>query len=314
MAPMFLVSNVAMMKAAMKSGVMGVFPSLNYRKSGELEKVLIELNEFKASNDVSGNYGVNLIVQGSNPMLAEHTEVCMKHKVPFYITSLGNPAGVIAKAHEYGGKVYCDVVNLEHAAKCAKVGCDGFIAVGQGAGGHAGSHPLHVFMPALKKRFPHIPVIAAGGIANGQSMLSMFASGADGYSIGTRFIASTEAGVNDQYKQAIVNSGIDDIVMTEKLSGTPCSVINTPYAMKIGLKQSAFERFLSKNPRTKKYFKMLVQYQGMKKLEESILPNNYKTLWSAGKSVELIDEVISCEAIVEQLIREFDVALSNLSS
>lgn len=209
-----------------------------------------------------------MIVQKTNPLYAEHLKICVEHKVPFYITSLGNPKEVIDAAHSYGGKVFCDVTNLEHAAKCASLHCDGFIAVTQGAGGHAGPYPASVLIPTLHKAFPNIPVVAAGGIANGAGILSCLSLGAAGASIGTRFIASTEAAVSDAYKNAIVDSGMEDIMMSDRLSGTPCAIISTPYAKKIGPKQNLFERWMSKNPRTKKYFKMLIQYKGMNKFGE----------------------------------------------
>ena len=135
MAPMFLVSNLQMLKAAIDAGILGVFPSLNYRNEGELESVLKSLNEYK-QNSRAGNFGVNLIVQKTNIMFEKHLKLCVDAKVPFYITSLGSPARVIEEAHKYGAKVYCDVTNLTHAKKCYDLGCDGFIAVGQGAGGH----------------------------------------------------------------------------------------------------------------------------------------------------------------------------------
>lgn len=313
MAPMFLVSNKAMMTEALQTGVMGVFPTLNYRKEGELEQVLMDLNRIKNEHPtLPGNFGVNLIVQKTNPLYKKHLEICVQQQVPFYITSLGNPAEVIQRAHAYGAKVYCDVTNLSHAGKCASLGCDGFIAVGQGAGGHAGPFPLHLLVPALKKNFPHIPVIAAGGIANGASILSMLALGAAGVSIGTRFIASTEAAVNEEYKKAILDSGMEDIVLTEKISGTPCNIINTPFAKKIGYKQNWFEKLLSTNQSTKKYFKMLTQIRGMKKLEEALHPGTYHTLWSAGQSVELIDNIKPIKQIVADLEAEFDFSLAEM--
>lgn len=309
MAPMFLVSNEAMMRAAIESGIMGVFPSLNFRNDGELEKVLKNLNKYKSENSgYTGNYGVNLIVQRSNPLFEKHLKICGEQKVPFYITSLGNPKPVIDIAHSYGAKVYCDVTNIEHAAKCASLGCDGFIAVGQGAGGHAGPSPLHLLVPSLQHHFPDIPVIAAGGIANGEGILSALCLGAQGVSIGTRFINSTESTVSDAYKQGIIDAKMEDIVLTEKLSGTPCNIINTPYAKKIGYKQNWLEKLLSTNKTTKKYFKMLVQVKGMKKLEAAIHPNNYKTLWCAGQSVELINDVLPSKAITERLINELTEA------
>ncbi len=310
MAPMFLVSNLEMMKAGIRSGIMATFPTLNYRKEGELEKILDELNDY--SKQFSGSYGVNIIVQKSNPLSIKHTKICLDKKVPFFITSLGNPKEVIEGAHQYGGKVFCDVTNIEHAKKCDSVKCDGFIAVGQGAGGHAGPNPLQVLIPALKEHFPNVPVVAAGGITNGAGLLSVQILGASGVSIGTRFIASTEAGVNDNYKNAIVSSGMEDIVMTTKLSGTPCAVINNDAAKKMGYTQNWFERWMSNNPQTKKWFKMLVQVRGMKKLEKSVLPNNYNSLWTAGKSSELVHDIISCEAIVSRIKAEYAQSLKEI--
>jgi nitronate monooxygenase len=311
MAPMFLVSNVEMIKAGMRCGIMSTFPTLNYRKTGELDSVLKELKSY-ADQGSKGNYGVNLIVQKTNPFYKQHLEICVANKVPFYITSLGNPKEVIEAAHSYGANVFCDVTNIAHAQKCYDSGCDGFIAVGQGAGGHAGPNPLQVLIPALKRHFPEKFIVAAGGIANGAGLLSVRILGADGASVGTRFIASKECKVNDQYKNAIVTSGMEDIVMTTKLSGSSCTIIDTPEAKQMGYTQTWFEKFMSNNPRTKKWFKMLVQAKGMKKLEESVLPNNYMRLWCAGKSVELIDEIISCEEIIERIKSEYNAKLKEM--
>lgn len=311
MAPMFLVSNIEMMKAGMRSGIMATFPTLNYRKNGELEAVLDELEKYHHQYP-KGSYGVNIIVQKSNPLSAKHLAICISKKVPFIITSLGNPKEVIDQAHAYGGKVFCDVTNIVHAQKCFDAGCDGFIAVGQGAGGHAGPNPLQVLIPSLKRHFPGKPVIAAGGITSGEGILSLQVLGAAGASIGTRFIASKEASVNDEYKNAILKAGMDDIVMTTKLSGTPATIIDTPTAKKMGYTQSWFEKLLSNNKRTKKWFKMLVQIRGMKKLEKSILPNNYLTLWCAGKSSELIDSILPCEQIISELKQEYELALNEI--
>ncbi|HEY0031618.1 MAG TPA: nitronate monooxygenase family protein [Bacteroidia bacterium] len=304
MAPMFLVSNEAMITEGMRSGIAASFPSLNYRNEGELEQLLDKLNKEKAALTVKGTYGINLIVQKTNPLYEKHLKICIDKKVPFYITSLGSPKQVIEQAHAYGAKVFCDVTNLEHAKKCAELGCDGFIAVGQGAGGHAGPNPLQILVPALQHAFPHVPVIAAGGIADGAGIISMLAIGAAGVSVGTRFIASAEAGVSQEYKKAVVDSKMTDIVLTERISGTPCTIINTPFAKKIGYKQNWFERMLSNNSTTKKYFKMWVQLSGMKKLEASVKPGNYNTLWCAGQSVELINDILPCKDIVERMKKE----------
>lgn len=313
MAPMFLVSNEAMLVEGMKGGIAAAFPTLNYRNENELEQILDKLNTAKAGLTVKGTYGVNLIVQKTNPLYEKHLKICVEKKVPFYITSLGSPKQVVEQAHAYGAKVFCDVTNLAHAQKCADLGCDGFIAVGQGAGGHAGPNPLQIIVPALQKKFPNIPVIAAGGIADGAGIVSMLVLGAAGVSVGTRFIASIEASVSQDYKNAIVSSKMTDIVLTEKISGTPCTIINTPFAKKIGYKQNWLERMLSNNSRTKKYFKMWVQISGMKKLEQSVKPGNYQTLWCAGQSVELINDILPCGEIIKRMKKETDEAFRKLA-
>jgi nitronate monooxygenase len=309
MAPMFLVSNEAMIQQAILSGIAGCFPSLNFRDTDLLHSVLDRLNNFKDLHaEKGGTFGVNLIVQKTNPYYQKHLEICVAQKVPFYITSLGNPKTVIEKAHEYGAKVFCDVTNLTHAQKCFELNADGFIAVGQGAGGHAGPYPLGILVPALKKKFPGITIVAAGGVADGSAILSLLAAGADAVSIGTRFIASTEATVSEAYKNSVVESGMEDIVLSSRISGTPCTIINTPYAKKIGYEQNQFEKFLSRNPRTKKYFKMLVQIRGMKKLEQAVKPGSYNNLWCAGQSVEMINDIKPTSKIIEDLLDEMETA------
>jgi nitronate monooxygenase len=313
MAPLFLVSNEEMVIQAMESGILGCFPSLNYRTTGELDAVLKRLNKHLESRaGQSGTYGMNLIVQRANPWFEKHLEVCVNNKVPVVITSLGNPKSTIEAVHAYGGKVFCDVTNLEHARKCKQSGCDGFVAVGQGAGGHAGPFPLILLTEALKQEFPDLPVLAAGGIAHGRAVLSVLASGASAAYCGTRFIACTEATVSQEYKDAVVKYKMDDIVMTERISGTPCSVINTEFAKKIGTKQNWFERLLSKNPRTKKYFKMLIQKRGFDWLESAVKPGNYDSLWCAGQSVEMIHDIKPIKEIVDQMISEFESSYADL--
>lgn len=313
MAPMFLVSNEAMMEAAMGKGIMGVFPSLNFREGHELEKAIQNLHEYKSRNGITkGNFGVNLIVQRTNLFYKKHLDICVRSNVSFYITSLGNPREVIEAAHSYGAKVFCDVTNMQHAEKCVKEGCDGFIAVGQGAGGHSGPYPNMIMVPALKKNFPHIPVVAAGGVATGAGILSMLVLGADAVSIGTKFIASPESPVRDAYKKAVIDSHMSDIVMSERISGTPCTIINTPFAKKIGYRQNRFEKFLSSNPRTKKYYKMLVQVRGMKWLENAVKPGNYNNLWCAGQSVEFVNEIKPCSEIIDELVREMEETMRKI--
>jgi nitronate monooxygenase len=312
MAPMHYVSNVQMVKEAMKNGIAGTFPSLNYRKDGELESVLDELNNFKATQNVSGTYGINLIVGKSNPLYEKHLKICVGKKVPFYITSLGNPKQVIEAAHSYGAKVLSDVTNLKHAQKAFEMQADGFIAVGQGAGGHAGPYPLHLLIPSLRREFPNLPIIAAGGISTGEGILSMLTLGASGVSMGTRFISSLECSVSQEYKDGIVNASMEDVILTDRLTGTPSAVIYNDFIKKLGVKQGFFERTLSNNKWTKKYFKMYIQIRGMKWLEGKVIPGSKDSLWMAGQSVELIKEIKPIAQIINDLKKELNHSYQKL--
>ncbi len=307
MAPMFLVSNVNMVIEAMKSGIAGVIPSLNYLTGKELEKALEDLNDFKSSNENHGSYGINLIVQSTNKRMEEDLKICVEKRVPFYITSLGNPEKVLEGARSYGAKVFSDVTNIKHAQRVYDLGVDGFIAVGSGAGGHAGPHPNQLLVPALQKHFPDKPVIAAGGIASGKGILSMLALGAVGVSLGTLFIASNEAGVSDEYKKAIVDSEMKDIIMTSRLSGAPVSIINTPFYRQLK-EQDEKTGPVSKDKLTK--LKRLEE--GISMLEKSIQPGNYNNLWVAGHTVELIDEVKPVKEIIHRLKEELINAINDI--
>lgn len=315
MAPMFLVSNESMLRQGIEAGILSCFPSLNYRKEEDLRNILGQLNGILSGRKgLPGTYGINLIVQRTNIHFAKHLKICVDHEVPVIITSLGNPKETIEAVHGYGGKVFCDVTNIEHARKCFGYHCDGFVAVGQGAGGHAGPNPLMLLIASLKKNFPDKMVLAAGGIAHGSSLLSVLAAGADAGYIGTRFIASTEASITEEYKTEVVRAHMENIVMTDRISGTPCTIINTPYAQKIGLHQNGFERYMSRNPKTKKYFKMLVAKRGMEWLEEAVRPGNYHKLWCAGQSVEMIDDIKPVKEIVETMMQEFQEAYVHLKN
>lgn len=306
MAPMFLVSNVEMLVAAAEAGITGCAPALNWRTPEEFEEAMKELKE-----KCQGPFGINLIVNKSNIHLQRQLEICERINPDYVITSLGSPEKTIKMLQPKGVKVICDVVDIEYAKKVESLGADAVIAVNSGAGGHAGPIPASLLVPMLQKNC-QIPVISAGGVGTGAGLLSVMALGAEGVSIGSPFIACDESGVSDEYKQAIVDYGADDIVMTTKLSGTPCTVINTPYVQKIGTEQNFVENLLNQNKKLKKYAKMLTYYKGTKLLEKAAFSATYKTIWCAGPSIEFVEQRESAKAIVERLISEYDVAFENL--
>lgn len=297
MAPMFLVSNTKMLIAAGNNGITGAVPALNYRTDEELRQAIDEIR--KAS---SGPIGINLIVNQSNPKLQTQLKTCVEKKVDYIITSLGNPKVVIDACKPVGIKVFCDVVDLKYAKKVELLGADAIIAVNKEAGGHAGPTSREELIPLLVESCS-IPVISAGGVGNAEELEKVLALGACGASVGSIFIASDEADVSQEYKQACVDYGASDIVMSTKVSGTPCTVINTPYVQKIGTKQNWFERILSKNKRLKKWVKMLTFVKGMKALEKSAFSATYKTVWCAGPTIEHVKAIRPVKEIIADLVR-----------
>lgn len=302
LAPMFLVSNEKMVIEAIKAGITGAIPALNYRNTVELRTAIQFIKK-----EVKGPFGINLIVNKSNFLYKEQLAVCCEEKVDFIITSLGSPEETINMAHKSGVKVFCDVTDLKYALKVEALGADAVIAVNKEAGGHAGNISYKELIPLLKSACK-IPVISAGGVGTGQGIKEMIDLGAAGLSMGSIFIASTEAGVSQEYKQACVDYGSKDIVMTTKLSGTPCSVINTPYVQKTGTSQNWLEKILNKNKRLKKWVKALVFFRGMKSLQKAAFSSTYKTVWCAGPSIEYVHAILPISEIVANLKKEYEQA------
>ena len=297
-APMFLVSNTTMVIEAMKSGIAGCIPALNYRTLEELKAAITELKACKVDG---GSFGFNLIVNKSNIKYKDQLRVLCEEGCDFIITSLGSPEETIKQAHKRGIKVFCDVVDLKFAKKVEDLGADAIIAVNNQAGGHRGSKSPKDLITELVTHCS-IPVISAGGVGCKADIDKMFTYGASGVSVGSPFIASKEANVTEDYKQACVDYGAKDIVMTERISGTPCTVINTPYVQKIGTKQTWLELVLNKNRALKKWVKMIRFAIGMRATEKAAKKATYKTVWVAGPSIEYTKSILPVKDIVKKLI------------
>jgi len=301
-APMFLISNTKMVKAALQHGVTAAFPALNYRTDEELRAAIREIKAFS-----SKPFGVNLIVNKSNPKYKSQLATLVELKVDYIITSLGNPKEVIEQCKPLGIKVFCDVVDLTYAKKVEELGADALIAVNNRAGGHAGSISPEELIAALKQHCT-IPVISAGGVAQGKDLAHVMRLGAAGASIGTIFIACTEADISAEYKQAMIDYGEKDIVMTTKLSGSPLTVINTPYVQQLGTKANWLEWILNNNKTLKKYAKMLIALRGMKAVEKAAFGATYKTVWCAGPAIEHVKAIRPIGEIIDTLVSEYQAA------
>ena len=282
----------------MACGIAGCIPALNYRTLDELRTAAKELN---ATKPEGGSFGFNLIVNKSNVKYKGQLEVLCEEGCDFIITSLGSPEETIKKAHEKGIKVFCDVVDLRFAKKVEDLGADAVIAVNNEAGGHCGDMGPKELISTIRKNC-NIPVISAGGVGRKADIDEMLSYGAAGVSVGSPFIASVEADVTQEYKQACVDYGASDIVVTERISGTPCTVINTPYVQKIGTKATWLENLLNKNRKLKKWVKMIRFSIGMKATAKAAKKATYKTVWVAGPSIEHTNAVLPVREIINRLI------------
>ena len=296
MAPMFLVTNTKMMIEALNSDIAACVPALNYRTDQELRDAILQIRDQTNSSAL----GINLIVNKSNIKLAKQLATCVELEVDFIITSLGSPEKVIDVCKPKGIKVFCDVINLYMAKKVQDLNADGIIAVNSSAGGHLGKLSATEIINEFKDEIT-IPVISAGGVGTKAGIAEKIDVGFSGVSIGSPFIACEEADISQEYKNACVDYGKEDIVISTKISGSPCTVINTPYVQKVGTTQNWLESVLSKNKKLKKWVKMITFFKGMKSVEKAAFSSTYKTVWCAGPSIEYTKEILPTKEIIKRL-------------
>lgn len=295
LAPMFLVSTPLMVKIATENGITGAIPAMNYRRDGELREAILNLK-----SETDKPFGINLIVNKSNTRYKKQLDEILDAAPAFVISSLGNPKELIVEAHKRGIKVFCDVVDLKFAKKVEEAGADGLIAVNSSAGGHSGYLDRDMLLQTLLKECS-IPVINAGGVSSNKDLMNVLSLGAAGASVGTVFIASQECTVSDDYKNALVSYGREDIVLTKKLSGAPTTVINTDYVKSVGTKPNILELLINKNTFLKKIAKSIITSSGMSKLEKAAFSTTYKTVWVASVSIGIITQIRPLKDIIAEI-------------
>ncbi|MEA3287200.1 MAG: nitronate monooxygenase [Candidatus Marinimicrobia bacterium] len=247
--------------------------------------------------------GLNLLVEKSSQKyldrVKEWLDISLEEGVSFFVTALGNPRFVVDKVHAQGGLVYHNTTTRRWAEKALDGGVDGLIGVNDRAGGHAGTETatrLYENLIDLGK-----PLICAGGISDPQDVKSMIDLGYSGIQMGTRFIASTECTAHSDYKQAILDADESSIVLTDKLSGVPVSVIENGYIKRIGVKAGSFAKWMLRGSKTKKYMRMFYTLRSFKNLKDtSGKSGSYQNYFQAGKSVEGIQELLPVSEIIQQ--------------
>ena len=299
-APLFLILGPKLVIECCKNGVVGTFPALNHRTTEGFEEWVIEIKEALASFEKetgkkAAPFGVNLIVHPTNPRVQPDLEICMKHQVPLIITSLGAVSDLVDAVHSYGGLVYHDIIKRRHAEKAAEAGVDGLILVAAGAGGHAGILNPIALVNEIKQFF-HKTILLSGCISNGNDVASALQMGADLAYMGTRFINTTESLADEAYQEMIINSRAEDIIYTAAVSGVNASFLR-PSLEAMGITEDLWSK--------SKKIDFGSELDAAKAEAKA-----WKTIWSAGQGVTSVQDVQPTKELIDQLTKEFKVALS----
>lgn len=294
-APMFLGSGPELVIACCRAGILGTFPALNQRSSEGFDQWLSQIGDALADSPDAAPFGVNLVVHKSNPRLKEDLEICVKHKVPLVITSLGAAHEVVERIHSYGGLVFHDVVNLRFAKKAASVGVDGLIAVAKGAGGHAGDWNPFALVNEIRGFFDKT-LLLSGCLSTGRDIATAQMMGADLAYMGTRFLSTQEAMVQQEYKQMITDTSAADIVYTPLISGVPASFL-LPSLTAAGIELDKLSM------PTQLDFGAELDHANSDEKQEQAKP--WKEIWSAGQGVGSITDIPTTAELVTNLAREY---------
>ncbi|MBX2886431.1 MAG: nitronate monooxygenase family protein [Granulosicoccus sp.] len=301
--PLFIISRPELVIAQCKAGIVGCFPALNAReKDGQsLEAWLLQINEELDRHNQenpdrpAAPFAVNQIVHRSNARIERDVEICAKHKVPIWVTSLGAREDVYQAAQSSGAIVLHDVINNRFAKKAIEKGADGLVAVAAGAGGHAGVQSPLALIQEIRSWF-NGPLYLSGAIATGDSLLAALAMGADGGYAGSAFIATKEANAAAGYKQMIATHGAEDIVYTNLFTGVHGNYLK-PSIAAAGMDPDALAH---SDP-------VKMNFGGDREK-----PKSWKDIWGAGQGIGAIEDVVSTAELVDRLEREFHAAKKRL--
>ena len=300
---MYPCSNTELVASVVEQGAVGVVQPLStvFVHREDLRETLRSLQE----RCDGGAVGFNALVEKSSKVyenrMKKYVDIALEEGVRFFITALGNPRWVVDKVHAVGGVVYHDVTERKWAKKALAEDVDGLICVNGRAGGHAGATPAEKLYDELSDL--DVPLVAAGGVGSPTDYVETLEIGYEAVQLGTRFIASEECSVHDDYKQAIVDAEEDDIVLTKRISGVPVSVIETEFVKRVGTEAGPVARRLLQHPKFKHWVRTWYSAKSLFKLARGMKRSGgYDDYWQAGKSVAGIESVESVETIVSRYV------------
>jgi len=297
-APMFLVSGPALVKAACRAGVIGSFPTANCRTVEELDRWLADMgDDLKRAADETGQATAplcpNLIVHRSNTRVPDDLAAVLRHKVEMVITSVGSPEPVLKPLKDSGCLVLADVASVRHAEKAVAAGVDGLVLLTAGAGGQTGWVNPFAFVRAVRKFWDGI-VVMAGGMADGQAIAAAEMLGCDLAYMGTKFIATRESLAKDAYKEMLVKSRLDDVLLTRAFTGLETNMLR-PSIAAAGLDPDNLP------------VRGAIDVAKDINASERDKPDakRWKDIWSAGHSVSGVADVPSVAALIERTEAEY---------
>jgi nitronate monooxygenase len=294
---MFLVSGIELVVAACRNGVIGSFPTVNCRSPAQLDAWLTEIDNrlqahANASGDAAAPVCANLIVHRSNARLEQDLKVLLKHRPEMVITSVGSPAPVLQPLHDAGAMVFADVASIRHAERAVAAGADGLVLLTAGAGGQTGWLNPFAFVRAVRAFFDG-PIVLAGGITDGHAIRAAQALGCDLAYMGTKFIATRESMADARYKEMLVTSSADDILLTRAFTGLQTNMLR-PSIEAAGLDPDHLPE------------------RGAIDIGKDIdigarenRPRRWKDIWSAGHSVSGVSELLSVDDMVARTVAEY---------
>ncbi len=299
--PLFIISVPDLVVAQCTAGIVGSMPSLNARPAEQFEEWVVEIKERLAAHDArhpdrpAAPFAINLIVHKSNDRLDDDLGICVKHKVPLIITSLGARPEVNQAIHSYGGHVLHDVINQRFAHSAVDKGADGLVLVCAGAGGHAGALSPFGFLQETRAWFSG-PIALSGAIANGRSVLAAEALGADFAYAGSAFIATTEARAQPDYQQMMLECGAEDIIYTNLITGVHGNYMK-PSLVRAGLDP---ENLPGSDPSKMDF--------------SSDRKKRWKDIWGAGQGIGAVKAVEPAGEVVARWRREYHAARAQLGA
>jgi nitronate monooxygenase len=308
--PMYPCSNPELVAAVSKAGGLGIVQpiALTYVHKYDFREGLRHINALSGGAPI----GFNALIEASSKTyhnrMVRWVEIALEEGVRFFLTSLGNPRWVCDRVHAAGGVVYHDVTEKKWALKGRDGGVDGLVAVNREAGGHTGSRDARALLDEVADL--QLPVVAAGGVGAPPQFRALLDMGYAGVQLGTRFIATHECNSDLRYKQAIVRASSADVVLTERLTGVPVSVLRTPYVERLGTTVGPLSRLLFKGRKTKHWIRTWYALRSLRQLKRSSVDGANSDYWQAGRSVDAIHDIRSAADIVE----EFAAAINGASA